>query len=100
MKTKIRSYGDEAVDFYSRKIHKVIIFVVCWLLVLIYYVLQKNENYYLQVFLKECKHTEKEKQVIRWITNDLKYSSDDSSESDKEYIMGYLLKMQIYACKI
>ena len=36
------------------------------------------------VFLQECKYIEKEKKVIRYITNDLIFSSDDSDESDEE----------------
>ena len=31
----------------------------------------KNENYYPQVFLQECKYIEKEKTLIRYITDDL-----------------------------
>ena len=42
------------------------------------YVLKKDENYYLQVFLKECKYIEKEKKITWYITNDLEISSDDS----------------------
>ena len=46
--------------------------------------LKKNENYYLQGFLKECKYIEKE--VIRYINNNLSdfFSSDESDYSDKE----------------
>ena len=42
--------------------------------------LKKDENYYLQVFLKECKYIEKK--VIRHIRHivDLESSSDDSDE--------------------
>ena len=45
-------------------------------------VLKKDEHYYSQVFLKECKYIEKEKKLIRYITSNLKFSSDDSDESD------------------
>ena len=47
-------------------------------------VLKKNENCYSQVFLKECKYTETEKLVTRYITNDLKFSSDGSDKSNDE----------------
>ena len=51
---------------------------------LIGFVLKKDENYYLQVFLKEYKHTEKEKKnVIRYIIDDL-VNSSDSDNSAKE----------------
>ena len=43
--------------------------------------LKKNDNYYPQVFLKECKYIEKK--VIRHINDNLSdFSSDD--ESDEE----------------
>ena len=47
-------------------------------------VLKNYENYYLQVFLKECKNIKTERLVSRYIADDLKYSSDDSSESNEE----------------
>ena len=34
--------------------------------------------------LNECRYTEKVKKVIRYITDNLKFSSDDSCESDEE----------------
>ena len=43
----------------------------CLVVTLTNFVLKKDENYYPQVFLKECKYTEKEKKVIRHITDDL-----------------------------
>ena len=47
--------------------------------------LQKNESYYLQVFLKECKNIEKK--VIRLINDNLsEFSSSD--ESDEEQLSG------------
>ena len=55
LKTKIKSHGDEVTA------------------------LKKDENYYLQVFLKECKYIEKK--VIRHIDNNLsKFSSSDESD--------------------
>ena len=46
-------------------------------------ILKKDENYYLQVFLEECTYTEKEKKVIRCITDNLRFSSDfDESDED------------------
>ena len=44
--------------------------------------LKQEKNYYLQVFLKECKYIEKK--VIRHIFDDLESSSDDSDDSDEE----------------
>ena len=42
--------------------------------------LKKDENYYPQVFLKECKYTKKEKKVISHITDDLEINPFDSDE--------------------
>ena len=57
---------------------------ICWSVILIHSVLKKDENVFLQVFLKECKYMEKEKKIISYVTDDLKFSSDGSDESDKE----------------
>ena len=46
---------------------------ICLAVILIDFVLKNGENYYLQVFLKECKCIEKEKKVIRYINDDLKF---------------------------
>ena len=42
--------------------------------------LRKDEQYYLQVFLKECRYIKKK--VIRYIACDLESSADDSDDSD------------------
>ena len=44
---------------------------------LIAFVLKKQESYYLHLCLKEYKYIEKEKSVVRRITEDLEISSDD-----------------------
>ena len=48
--------------------------------------LKKDENYYPQVFLKECKYVEKK--VVRHIYDNLSYSSssNESDGSDEEKI--------------
>ena len=46
--------------------------------------LKGDENYYPQVFLKECKYINKK--VIRHIIDDFGSFSDDSEHSDKEQI--------------
>ena len=57
---------------------------LCLAVRLLDYVLKKDENRYPQVFLKECKYIEKEKELIRHITDNLNISSDDSGESDEK----------------
>ena len=44
--------------------------------------LKKDENYYLPVFLKECKYIKRK--VVKHIMDDLQSSSDDSNDSDEE----------------
>ena len=44
----------------------------------------KDENYYPQVFLKECKYIEKK--VVGHIIDDFGSSSDDSYDSHEEWI--------------
>ena len=46
--------------------------------------LKKDDNYCLQVFLKERKYIEKK--VIRHIIDDFESSFDDSNDSDKQHI--------------
>ena len=48
------------------------------------FVLKKEEEFYPQVFLKECNYVEKEKKTTRHITEDLEIFSNDSDESNEE----------------
>ena len=79
MKTKIKSHGDEVTDFYYKEILNV---DPNHTYILLYHtVLMKDDNYYLYVFLKECKYIEKK--VIRYTNTNLSgFSSFD--ESDEE----------------
>ena len=69
LQTKIKSYNADATDFRDKEILKVGSICTCL----------ADENYFQEVFLKEFKYIEKEK-VIRDITDDLKFSSDESDE--------------------
>ena len=81
MKTKIKSHGVKVTDFPDKKIPKVDCNHTCLALTSLDSDLKKNENSYLQVFLKECKYIEK--RVFRHIIDDLKSSCDDSGASMK-----------------
>ena len=59
LKTKIKSYGDEVTDFYDKKIPKVNSNHTCLAVITLDSSLKKDDNYYSQVFLKECKYIEK-----------------------------------------
>ena len=78
MKTKIKSYSDKATDFHDKEIPKASSDYTCLAVINVDSTLKKDENYYLQVFLKESNYTEKE--VIRHIIEDPEISSDESDE--------------------
>ena len=81
LKTKIKSHGDEATDFYDQKFPKVGSSHTCLAVISLDSVLKKDDNYYPQVLLEECKYIEEK--VIRYINNNLSdFSSSD--ESDKQ----------------
>ena len=61
LKTKIKSYGDEATDFHSKEFPKVDSNHTCFLVISLDSPLNKYGNYYPQVFLKESKYNQKEK---------------------------------------
>ena len=58
MKTKIKSHGDEITDFHYR-VPKIDPNHTCLAAISLDSALNKDRNYYPQVFLKECKHIEK-----------------------------------------
>ena len=84
LKTKIKSHGDEVTDFYDGKKLRVYLNHTCLAIISLDSALKKDENYYLQEYLKECKYIEKE--VIRHINDNLIYfsSADESHDSDEE----------------
>ena len=77
LKTKIKSHGDEVTDIYDKEIPKMDSNNTFLAVISLDSTLKKNENYYPQVFLKECKYIKKK--VIWHITQDI-----FSSKSDEE----------------
>ena len=61
LKTKIKSHGDKVTDFYDKKFPKVDSNHTCLAVISLDSSLKKDENYYPQVFLKECKYIERKK---------------------------------------
>ena len=55
MKTKIKSYGDEVTDFYDKEMPEVDSNPTCLAVINLDSALNKDRNYYPQVFLKEFK---------------------------------------------
>ena len=83
LKIKIKSHGNEAKDFYYKKNSKVGSNYTYLAVISLYSALKKDEIYYLQVFLKECKYVEKK--ILRHISDNLSAFSS-FEESDGEYI--------------
>ena len=84
MKTNTKSHGDEIINFYDEEILRVDSSHTCLAGISLDSALKKNGNYYLQMFLKECKYIEK--YVFKHIDNNLSdFSSDDDfDDSDEE----------------
>ena len=59
LKTKIKSYGGEVTDFFDKEIPKVDSNYTCLAVISLDSALKKDENYYLQVFLKSVNILEK-----------------------------------------
>ena len=81
LKTKIKSHGDEVTDFYDKKIPNLGSNDTCLAVISLYSALKKDDNWYPQVFLKECKYIKKK--VFMYIhvkLSDFSYSSDESEE--------------------
>ena len=55
LKTKIKSNGDEVIDFYNKKNPKVGSNRTCLAVFSLNSTLKKDDNYYPQGFLKECR---------------------------------------------
>ena len=80
LKTKIKPHGDKVTDFYDKEIPKVDSNHTCLAVISLDSALKKDENYYPQFFLKECKDIEKK--VVRHIDYNLSNFSyfDESDE--------------------
>ena len=74
LKTKIKSLDDEITDFYDKKFPKVDSSDTCLAVISLGSALKKNDNYYLPLFLKDCKYIEKK--VIRHTIDNLESSFD------------------------
>ena len=84
LKTKIKSYGDKVTDFYNKKIPKLDSNHTCLAVIRLDSALKKDDYYYPQVFLKECKYVEEK--VVTHINDNLSDFSSDDDESDEVQI--------------
>ena len=92
LKTKIKSHGGEVTDFHDKKFLKVGFNHTSLVVISLDSALKKDENYYPQVFLKECKYIEKK--VARHINDNLSDFSY-SDYSDEEYIKAIWINAEI-----
>ena len=84
MKTKIKFYnGKINTNFHNNKITKEGSQCICQSVVLIDSVYRKDKNYYPEVFLEEYKHVIKEKKKSKFITGDIKISSDEENSNEE-----------------
>ena len=86
LKTKIKSHGNEVTGFYDKEIPKMDSNYTCLAVISWDSTPKKDENYYLQLFLKECKYIKKK--VIKYANDNLSdfSSSDYSDNCDEEQI--------------
>ena len=59
LKRTIKSHGDDVTDFYDKETSKLEFNQTCLAVISLDFALKKDENYYPQIFLKECKCIEK-----------------------------------------
>ena len=87
IKTKIKIYNDRVyTNFQHNKIPKDNEYCVCLSAILLDSIfVNSNEEYYLQILLKECKYAIKNRKIVNTIIEDLKLSESDESgdESDE-----------------
>ena len=78
LKTKIKSNDDDVTDFHHKEIRQVDSNHTCLALISLDAALKKDDNYYLQVFLKDI-----EKKVIRHINSNLSAFSSSNVSDEK-----------------
>ena len=71
LNNKVKSHGNKVANFYDKKNPKVDSNHTCLAGISLDSALTKDENYYPQVFLKQCKYIEKK--LIRHIINNLRF---------------------------
>ena len=82
LKTIIKSHGDEAKDFYDKNIPKVVSNHTCLVVISLDSALKKDDKYYQQLFIRECKYIEEK--VIRYINDNLsRFSFSDELVKNK-----------------
>ena len=94
IKTKIKIFNDRVyTNFQHNKIPKGNEYCAC-LSVIRFCFFNSGKEYYLQIFLEECKYAIKNKKIVNTINKDSELSESDESddECDKEIIIPYFKK--------
>ena len=82
LKAKIKSYnGKINTNFHNNRIPKEGSQCICLSVILIDSVFRTGKNYYLQMFLEECKYVVREKKISKYIINGIESSSDSDREN-------------------
>ena len=71
-------------NVHNNKIPKEDSHCVCLSVILINSVFRTGNNYYLRVFLEECKYVVKEKKISKYIIDDIEIFSDSDRENSDE----------------
>ena len=66
LKTKTKSHGNEVTDFYNKRIPKLDSSHICLAVISLDSALKKNDNYYYNYILKECKYIVKSTLAYSW----------------------------------
>ena len=74
----MKSYGDDVIFYYDKEIPQGVADYTYLAVISVRSALKKDENYYPQVFLKECKYIEK--QLVKHISESKEIHSRDSDE--------------------
>ena len=88
LKAKTKSYyGKIKTNSHDSKIPKERSQFIYLSLILIDAVIKTGKNYSLQVFLEECKNVIKEEKILKYIIDDVEFSSDSNEENSDEQIL-------------
>ena len=82
LKDKIKSYdGKTNTNFHSNKITKEGSQFICLSVILIDFVLRTGKNFFPQMFVEECNYVVKEKNIPKYIIDDIEISPDSDKEN-------------------
>ena len=89
IKTKIKTFKDSIItNFHNKKVPEEKIPYKCLSIIVLDSVIKTDNKYYPQTFLEECVYKQqkqqKQKQLMNYITEELKSDSDSNNESESD----------------